>query len=729
MTSQITNQNSTTNIINEQFLMNQLISHSSTLSQQILTMLFVSGSEEIKNFIKYISNLISQNYLHIINSPFIFVQKIFYYIKYIIKYLFKKQSLNNTNPIKNYIPQIEDNSILINVKVFENIAPLIIKFLFKNNGDITYCSNHEDILISTSGNISKKYMLSSFKFEYKNMVISCNILLNFTVDINDKNKICLKKFIINPDNVESLVDIFSPGSDIHNMLSIFHRLYPCNYSSDKYVFYNNINYSSIILLESNHLINFDGSHPIGNMLNSYILLYQYYIKIYKNMIFSKFINEFLLITSYLKAGSNIMHEVFIHNIYNKMNINNNIIDIKSINKITNICSCFPINIFDYFTSYSNIIVEIYKVKNKFNMKEFEKYIEDICNTKLSYGDNDLYNFPFKVINYDEKNFNDMINNIFYNRIDSSIKIKIYSIKYIQEIINTELDNPDYIKLKQIINEYESSDKLNQSLIEIKKDLIKIPEKIIKQEIKNNITTKLITEKYKNFNTLYLRQNNYEELIYVINKYKSNKIKLLELGLPDKLGIFLYGLPGTGKTSTIWAIATALNLNIFYLDLENIKTNNELTDIFNHINSANCGGGIIVIEDIDAMTDVVLKRTTQSTNSSSLTLSHLLNLLQGALTQDGTIFIITTNHKDKLDPALFREGRFDVQIEMKNADRYQCNQIYKNFLSRELSIELLNKLPEDTFTPAKFIFYLSNHLWSDDISDEEIINNFLLYLQR
>ena len=46
------------------------------------------------------------------------------------------------------------------------------------------------------------------------------------------------------------------------------------------------------------------------------------------------------------------------------------------------------------------------------------------------------------------------------------------------------------------------------------------------------------------------------------------------------------------------------------------------------------------------------------------------------------------------------------------------------ISRTFERELL---PEDSFTPAKFIFYLARHMWSG-LTDEEIIRGYLNYLR-
>ena len=150
----------------------------------------------------------------------------------------------------------------------------------------------------------------------------------------------------------------------------------------------------------------------------------------------------------------------------------------------------------------------------------------------------------------------------------------------------------------------------------------------------------------------------------------------ELGIPNKLGILLYGEPGCGKTTTIVTIASYFGRDIFYINLKSVSTNDELKMIFDHINTKHSGGGIIVLEDIDAMTTIVNKRVSEDsyedigttdlieTTNNSITLEYLLNLLDGTLTYNDSIVIITTNHIEKLDPAIYRAGRIDNLIEMK-----------------------------------------------------------------
>lgn len=52
----------------------------------------------------------------------------------------------------------------------------------------------------------------------------------------------------------------------------------------------------------------------------------------------------------------------------------------------------------------------------------------------------------------------------------------------------------------------------------------------------------------------------------------------------------------------------------------------------------------------------------------MSLSALLNVLDGVASQEGRVLIMTTNHIEKLDAALVRSGRVDKKVEFRLADR-------------------------------------------------------------
>lgn len=266
---------------------------------------------------------------------------------------------------------------------------------------------------------------------------------------------------------------------------------------------------------------------------------------------------------------------------------------------------------------------------------------------------------------------------------------------------------------------------------------KIPPKTIPEiTITKKMTSKLLNVVSKDIDTLYLRKADKDKLMNSLTTFKDKKEVFRNLGLPNKLNILLYGLPGTGKSTAIQAIGTYLCRDIYYLDLKDAKTNEDLQKMFDFVNKNVSNGGIIVIEDIDAMIDIVRKRVDPLVESSrvsdliasdknALTLEYLLNILQGTLTVDDSMFIVTTNYIDHLDPAFYRDGRFDVKIELKLCDHHQIKTIYQKFMERVVPENLLARIEESKYSPASIIYHVKDYIYDKDMSDEEILEPFLV----
>jgi ATP-dependent 26S proteasome regulatory subunit len=315
------------------------------------------------------------------------------------------------------------------------------------------------------------------------------------------------------------------------------------------------------------------------------------------------------------------------------------------------------------------------------------------------------------------------------------KIKINAIYIKDTKIIKKIDNPDYDEWKQKLEEVKNmigENKDNDVLSNLIKDC---PSKTIETKTnKKEIKVEEINSVYKDFSTLYLSKNDKTILYNMLDNFKNKKELLEELGIPNKLGILLYGQPGCGKTTTITAIASYLQKDIYYVNLNGVKTNEDLKMIFDHVISGDIKSGIIVMEDIDAMCKIVHKRETNnrdlsvsevhSSEKNELTLEYFLNILQGSLTRNDTIFITTTNHIEVLDPAFVRDGRFDVKIEMLPADRYQIQNIYNVFFKRNISDEIINKISEYKYTPATLITHFVQYIMQVNVSDEIILNKFI-----
>ncbi|XP_062199866.1 AAA-ATPase At4g25835-like [Phragmites australis] len=163
----------------------------------------------------------------------------------------------------------------------------------------------------------------------------------------------------------------------------------------------------------------------------------------------------------------------------------------------------------------------------------------------------------------------------------------------------------------------------------------------------------------------------------------------------KRGYLLYGPPGTGKSSMIAAMANYLGYDVYDLELTEVGSNAELRKLLMKTTSKS----IIVIEDIDCSVDLTnrvaappapkprpnidgtINQDGGTGAGRSITLSGLLNFTDGLWSCCGAerIFVFTTNHVEKLDPALLRSGRMDMHIFMSYCSFPALRILLKNYI--------------------------------------------------
>lgn len=150
------------------------------------------------------------------------------------------------------------------------------------------------------------------------------------------------------------------------------------------------------------------------------------------------------------------------------------------------------------------------------------------------------------------------------------------------------------------------------------------------------------------------------------------------GIPYRRGYLLYGPPGSGKTSFIQALAGELDYNICILNLsENNLTDDRLNHLMNHIPNRS----ILLLEDVDAAFNKREQTNDQGFNNG-VTFSGLLNALDGVASAEECITFMTTNHPEKLDPALLRPGRVDYKVMIDNATEHQVKRMFLRFYENE-----------------------------------------------
>jgi hypothetical protein len=157
------------------------------------------------------------------------------------------------------------------------------------------------------------------------------------------------------------------------------------------------------------------------------------------------------------------------------------------------------------------------------------------------------------------------------------------------------------------------------------------------------------------------------------------------GVPYRRGYLFHGPPGCGKTTFVTAAAGRLQCSIFILNL----ADPHLSDLgLLKLVSDAPPRSILLLEDVDAAFHEALGAARPAlaaggtqrdgAHMGQLTFSGLLNALDGVAGQEGKILIMTTNHPEKLDPALVRPGRVDMRVKFHCAPRGAIGEIFSNF---------------------------------------------------
>jgi hypothetical protein len=229
----------------------------------------------------------------------------------------------------------------------------------------------------------------------------------------------------------------------------------------------------------------------------------------------------------------------------------------------------------------------------------------------------------------------------------------------------------------------------------------------------------------------------------LNYYKKH-------GLKRKKGYLFHGKPGCGKTSTVVAMALYDKRHIVEVPFSLITKHEEFEKIMNlnNINNieVNNNNIILLFDEIDIGMDKIneINNTTnesplfenkliqtimttpndkKNTTDKEINLATLLSRLDGIGNYNGLIIVATTNNKEKLNPALYRELRL-TDINFDNLRKIDCINIIQSYFGNTYDLSLHNILKDRKITPVKLIYLCQKYENTDiELFYKTILNEY------
>lgn len=234
-----------------------------------------------------------------------------------------------------------------------------------------------------------------------------------------------------------------------------------------------------------------------------------------------------------------------------------------------------------------------------------------------------------------------------------------------------------------------------------------------------------TKQKRSFDTIFIDKDTKTKIIDYILNINNVYDYFKKYNIYPNRNILLYGPPGTGKTSIIMAICSLYEkingapLGVYSIGMKDMEKAVSIIRDRMHDKCDNNDKKIIILEDIDI---IFGDRTDKMEKDEKNNINTLLQLLDGALSIEGSICIATTNNIERLDKAIIREGRFDLKLRIDNItddiakemiEYYGAN--YDNFI--DFVGDDIYETNSNLINPAKLQSKIIEYVVNDSISSK------------
>lgn len=310
--------------------------------------------------------------------------------------------------------------------------------------------------------------------------------------------------------------------------------------------------------------------------------------------------------------------------------------------------------------------------------------------------------------------NPWIDNIYKIKYENEIiEISIKPIKSNDTILYKSADNPTIFEPICVINLENNNDKVIEKFLKNSHDYLL---STMKFKPTDDVILWIWTEDYwrrvpnsivkRNMSTIYLPEKEKQRVISDLERFLSPTIKeqYRMFGRPYHRTYCFHGLAGTGKTSFIHALASTYNKNIAILPFDPKLTDSSIIDLISRIPE----NSFLVLEDFDLLFD--------ESNKLNISLSALLNCLDGLPSKSEQIVFLTTNNYIKLNPIICRPGRIDVIVEFKEIAKQQLFSMLNKFfpLQKDKYEEFYIRIKDKNVTTCMVQHYLFERYPDQDI---------------